>query len=142
MEGHPTRVVGRASGSPFHAVGNGGPVLGFSYDMGQWANKPALRDLTPLYAGDRPTDMYVMAKEGYAVGALEVRINPYVATVRVVFMRLGDDGRLDKKDSYKSDWLGTRSAGTAQTLGGDGSKVIGIQGRRVIILDALGLVME
>ena len=84
-----------------------------------------------------------MAKEGYAVGALDIKSNPYVAAIRVVFMRLGDDGKLDKEDTYKSEWFGARNVGgTPETVGGNGRKVIGIHGCRILILDALGLVME
>jgi hypothetical protein len=143
--------------------GDGSPVLGFSYQLGQWAGKPALRDLTPIYDAERQSDkpspvprttrnlhgrvtvnqgpLEVMARKGYAVGALEVKTNPYVAAVRVVFMRLGDDGHLDTEDAYKSAWIG-QAGGTAQTLGGDGKKVIGVCGRRALVLDAVGLVME
>jgi hypothetical protein len=82
-----------------------------------------------------------MAKKGYAVAGLEVKTNPYVAAVRVVFMRLDDDGDLDTDDTYKSAWIG-QAAGSAQTLGGDGKTVIGVYGRRAIVLDAVGLILE
>ncbi len=184
--GHRTRLVGNVSGlpadsnfdplgfisvhhredgsggSPADSSGDGSPVLGFSYQFGQWAGKPALKDLVPIYdeerQSDRPTAprpartlhgrivvnpgvQEVVARKGYAVGALEVKTNPYVAAVRVVFMRLGDDGRLDTEDTYKSAWIG-QAAGSAQTIGGDGKKVIGVCGRRALVLDAVGLVLE
>ena len=145
------------------SIGDGSSVLGFSYQFGQWAGKPAIQDLAPIYdredqsekpataprptrnrrmrSGMNPGAQQVLARKGYAVGALEVKTNPYVAAVRVVFMRLGDDGRLNTEDAYKSAWIG-QAVGSAQTVGGDGRKVIGVHGRRGLILNAVGLVLE
>jgi len=76
------------------------------------------------------------------VGALEVDAAEYVTAARAVFMRIDAQGRLDPKDSYQSEWMGTPSGNPTETLGGDGSKVIGICGRRVAVLDVVGLVLE
>ena len=143
-QGWPTKLVGNVGGARFRDVGDGSPVLGFVGTMGEWMRKPAFKTLATLYTRDKPSfGRYLMAKEGYAVGALDIKSNPYVAAIRVVFMRLGDDGKLDKEDTYKSEWFGARNVGgTPETVGGDGRKVIGIHGCRILILDALGLVME
>jgi hypothetical protein len=141
--GTATELIGGTGGMPYHAVGSGAPVLGFGYAMGSWAGEQALAALEPLYASDStPGPQHVIARQGYAVGALEIDAPKYVSAVRVVFMRLGADGRLDPNDSYKSDWIGTPSATPTRTVGGDGKKVIGVQARRAAVLDALGLVVE
>ena len=57
-------------------------------------------------------------------------------------MRIDAQGRLDPKDSYQSEWLGTPSGKPTQTLSGNGSKVIGIHGRKAAVLDAVGLILE
>ena len=66
----------------------------------------------------------------------------YVNDVRPVFMRVTSDGQLDPTDSYSDEWIGTPIGKPIETLGGDGTRVIGIFGRRAAILDAVGLVLE
>lgn len=146
-------MVGGSGGGPFETAGSGEPVLGFDYRMGTWAGQQAIGDLRPLFArapqGAKPPfargpqgAQQVMAREGYAVGAMEVDAAEFVNAVRVVFMRVDAQGRLDRNDSYKSDWIGAASGRPTQTLGGDGSKIIGIYGRRTAVLDAVGLLLE
>ncbi len=65
----------------------------------------------------------------------------YVNALRPVFMKLIDDGQLDPADSYSGQWIGSPKGRPIRTLGGDGRKVIGIYGRRALILDAVGLVL-
>jgi len=138
-----TKIIGGTGGMPYQAVGSGGPVLGFRYAMGSWAGEAALAELEPLYAAaSDPAPQQVIARQGYAVGALEIDAPKYVSAVRIVFMRLGADGRLDPKDSYPSEWIGTPSGKPTRTVGGSGKKVIGLQARRAAVLDAVGLVME
>jgi hypothetical protein len=125
-------------------------VVGIRYSLGSWAGQPALRSLEPIFV--RATDpaetreaprgeQVLMAREGYAVGGLNVDAGPYVHAVQVVFMRLNADGRLEAADSYTGPWLGNRTTGPVQTLGGTGAPVIGIRGRRAAVLDAVGLVL-
>ena len=65
----------------------------------------------------------------------------YVNAVRVTFMKLGADGKLDPKDSYTSDWLGAdKVEGKEVRLGGDGRTVIGLNCRQGAILNAVALV--
>jgi pimeloyl-ACP methyl ester carboxylesterase len=152
-QGRKTDLLGGPGGGPFETAGGGQPVLGFDYRLGSWAGQQALADFRPIYArGPQRAQppfargplaaQQVMARDGYAVGALEVDAAEFVNAVRVVFMRIDAQGRLDPKDSYKSDWIGAASGRPTQTLGGDGSKVIGIYGRRTAVLDAVGLLLE
>jgi len=141
--GTATELIGGTGGMLYHSVGSGAPVLGFGHAMGSWAGEQALAALEPVFVSESgPATQHVIACEGYAVGALEIDAPKYISAVRVLFMRLGADGRLDPNDSYKSDWIGTPSGKPTRTVGGDGRKVIGIQARRAAVLDAVGLVVE
>jgi hypothetical protein len=72
---------------------------------------------------------YEFAREGYAVGALNVRASDRVTAVQIVFMRLGTDGKLDPADSYTSSWMGAPSNDPVETTSGEGAKVIGVCAR-------------
>jgi hypothetical protein len=50
-----------------------------------------------------------------------------------------DGTRLNPKDSYESEWIGSQ-LGPEIRLGGDGRQVVGILGRAGQVIDALGLV--
>jgi hypothetical protein len=58
---------------------------------------------------------------------------------KVIFMRVGKTS-LDTNTSYESDWIGGRSGGEEEKLGGDGTPVIGIFGRSGNDLNSLGLI--
>jgi hypothetical protein len=139
-----TALVGGSGGGPFRmASETGTAVVGFRWRMGSWAGQAALGNFEPLFDRGAPpgNDQVVLAREGYAVGALEIEAPQFVQAVRIVFMRLQDDGRLDTSDSYTSDWIGARGQAAVARLEGEGVRVIGICGRRAAVLDALGLVL-
>ncbi len=83
----------------------------------------------------------VVAREGYALGAIQVDADSEVRAVRLAFMRIDGD-RLDPKDSYTSEWIGTRTDGKPKTLNGKGARVLGFFGRRTVSIQALGLLIE
>ena len=120
------------------------PMLGVRVYMGSWSRQPALVLFDPLF--DRKTvsgpGQSIIARDGYAVGALRIHAGTRVDAVQVVFMRQQQDGRLDPGDAYGSPWVGTPSHGEAITVGGQGIPVIGVHGRRAAIIDALGLVLS
>jgi hypothetical protein len=142
-EGVRTELVGGSGGGPFCSVSPAGePVLGISHSMGSWAGVEAVARLEPLF--DRSSEGFLqieLAREGYALGALDVDAAQYVNAVRPVFMRVGADGRLDPADCYPGEWIGTSTGHRTKTLGGTGAKVIGIHGRRAAVVDAVGLVL-
>ena len=70
----------------------------------------------------------VVARPGYAVGAINTRSGLMLDSFQVVFMRF-KGGRLETKDSYTSDWLGDPRGGGAGTASGDGKLVVGVHGR-------------
>ncbi len=82
---------------------------------------------------------HVFAREGYALGAIQVDADKFVHAVRLAFMRIDGD-RLDAKDSYVSEWIGSPSGAQPETLNGNGAPVMGFHGRAMAIVDAVGLV--
>jgi hypothetical protein len=145
--GEDTEFAGdKAGGGNFRYAEPGKPVLGVEYGTGEWDGEPCLGALIPVYDEKQPATpaaQRVMARPGYAVGAVTVRTRRYVNAVQVTFMKLGADGKLDPKDSYTTDWLGaTRVEGREVRLGGDGRMVIGLHNKKGAILNALALVME
>lgn len=138
-----TEVVGGTGGVPFRMGGRPGEaVVGFRFHVSSWAGKQGLALLSPIYA-NQPTigPGVVVAKQGYAVGAIQVDADECVRAVRIAFMRIEGD-RLDTKDSYVSEWLGTPTGADSTTINGGGAKVLGVHGRRMAILDAVGLVLD
>jgi len=76
---------------------------------------------------------------GYAVGALAVDGEDLVNALQIKFMRINADGTLDPSDSYTSPVIGNWTGKAPVVLGGTGAPVIGIHGRRGVVLDAVGL---
>ena len=138
-------LAGGTGGQPFRAASpDGQPVIGFRHTLGSWAGQQAIGKLEPLFTRQSSpgTGEALLARDGYAVGAIEVDAGQFVHAVRVVFMRITPEGRLDPDDTYTSDWLGHPAGNTPKTLGGTGEKVIGVRGRGAAVLDAVGLVFE
>ncbi len=113
------------------------------YAMGRWAGKDGLRTFDPLFERDRPWPGHeeLLAKDGYAVGAIQVDADESVDAVRVAFMRIAGN-RLDQKDSYVSDWIGTPTGRPPKTLNSKGAFVVGVHFRSTAILEAVGLIFE
>ncbi len=145
-----TELCGGMGGGPFEDLGAGPSLL-----IGV---RVSLTDITksiqPVFLtnnaraegkmwGDPvPPLKEITAKTGYAVGGLTTTTpdgSGRVRGFRLTFMRIAGTS-LDPRDSYQSDWVGMRGAGTEMKLAGDGSYVIGIHGRCATDLDALGLV--
>jgi hypothetical protein len=145
VPGNPTELVGGSGGTVFHSTSpDSRPVLGVRVFMGSWSRQPALQLFEPLF--DRRTapgpGQSIIARDGYAVGALRIHASARVDAVQVVFMRQQQDGRLDPGDAYDSPWVGTPGHGEAITVSGQGIPVIGVHGRRAAVIDALGLVLS
>ena len=77
-------------------------------------------------SGFMPSDaVTVVARQGYAIGALDVMANDRICGMRLIFMRIKDERRLDPHDSYESFWQGTRLGGAERRIGGDGAPIVG-----------------
>lgn len=126
------------------------PLIGVDVRIGSFPIKGGKEDclslLVPIYDRAYP-DMgltRILAKPGYAVGAVLAKSNNFVNAVQVTFMKLkADNSGLDPKDSYTSAWVGPQQAGVKEIkLGGDGRKVIGVHCNQAAVLDGFALVMD
>jgi hypothetical protein len=119
---------------------SGGFLIGFEIEVESIFDNNVIRGVKPVYLvgtkevagsahGSLSKDaVKVKAKAGYAVGAIEVRSESTFDGMVVIFMKVVD-GKLDPKDSYKSEPIGANSGKPAVTIGGDGTPSIGIIGR-------------
>jgi hypothetical protein len=139
-------VVGTSGTVPFkRLVAPDGFLYGVEYDTIEWFGEKCLRGLTPVVSVDqRPLSgkKRVVARDGYAVGAVNVYSQKYVNAMQFVFMRKVGNDRLDPDDSYTSEWFGEPGPGQVTTLGGDGGRPIGFQVYEGLVVEALALLTE
>jgi V8-like Glu-specific endopeptidase len=133
-------VGGFAPGAMFLSEASSSPVTGIAYRMGSWQGEAGFARLEPIRAGSPVTSgESVVAREGYAVGGINVDSGQIIHAFQLVFMRIGPDGRLNKDDTYTSDWVGN-PVGEKQNILSNGVSVVGIVGRRVMVVHTIGLV--
>jgi hypothetical protein len=118
----------------------GGLLIGFELEVENIFDRELIRGAKAIYrVGDKETAgeprgplskdaVKIKAKAGYAVGAIEVRCDATFDGMAVTFMKV-TDGKLDPKDSYKSDFVGSNQGKPLIKIGGDGTPVIGIVGK-------------
>jgi hypothetical protein len=143
--GHDTPFAGDTTGGAlFRFVDPKQTLLGVEYRLGAWDNEPCIGQLVPVFTRDQATtyEPRIIAREGYAVGGMNVQTGRFVDAVQLVFMKLTGDDRLDPGDRFTSDWIGYPKDGQGTPLGGDGRRVIGLHCRQGAILNALALVMD
>ncbi len=91
---------------------------------------------------DIPTPLEVVARPGYAVGAINTRTGLLLDAFQFVFMRF-QDGKLDPSDSYASSWLGDPRGGGSGAASGAGKLIVGLHGRtNGREINSLGLVVQ
>lgn len=137
-----SETAGGSGGSVFRHVGNADQVVvGIRYRLAKWLGKDRLGKIEPLFANSSPQRGWevVEARAGYAIGAIQVDGDKFVNAVRLAFMRI-EDGRLNTRDKYVSDWIGTPEGSHQKTINCDGAQVVGIFGRGTAVVDAIGLV--
>ena len=147
-----TRIAGRDRNPVRDVPGKGMPLIGFRGNTGGWFQFTVLGSLRPLFLspsgaiqggskhGHAEEGREIIAREGYAVGAILVRSGEVIDGLQVVFMRMKPDGlSLDPQDFYVSDWLG-KEGGGAQELSGKGKLIIGITATSNDAVESLGLV--
>lgn len=141
-DGISTETIGGSTGRTFAEVlAAGQTVVGLRYLTSQRDGKSAVAILTPLAARSGAKFNVTLAKEGYAVGGLQVVAADFVQALRVVYVRQTAQG-LDKSDYYYGDWIGDPGDATPQTIGDGLTAVIGIHGHRSAIIHSLGLVLQ
>jgi len=87
--------------------------------------------------GDGPP-VDVVARDGYAVGALVSGGAASPGSLQVVFMRVTPQGRLDPNDAYRSQWYGPGGGDLQVTT--EARLSVGLAGRMSSSLQAVGLV--
>jgi hypothetical protein len=142
--GEDTELIGGATGKPQRIVNANAIVYGFDCAFGSWNGIRSISQFVPLFSPNQRRRLPAgeIAREGYAVGAVNVNASDYVVGAQLVFMRIKDDGQLDVNDSYMGEWMGEPAKDKPRTLTGDGSPVIGIHARRGAVIDALALVIK
>lgn len=139
-----TELIGGTGGSAFEVVPpNHVPIVGFRFRLGNWGGKSAVAQLDPVNQREAPvrSGSLVIAREGFVVGGIQVDAEDLVQAVRVIFVKRADDGTLDKTNYYFSDWIGQTTGRPVKTVGKGNVPVIGVYGRRGLVIDAIGLVL-
>jgi hypothetical protein len=139
-----TETVGGKGGIAFRTVDSQGrPVIGVQFILRSWAGNKHVGQLTPLYERSRETQPNtIFAKEGYALGAIHVWAGEFVDGIKLEFMKLNDDTRLQLSDAYEADTIGSATTSTAKVIRSDGRLIVGFHGRRGAVMDAIGLVVR
>jgi hypothetical protein len=135
------RILGAAINHEFKDMApEGGLLIGFEIGLGIRFNREMIRTARPIYLvgekeilgdqhGTQPQNpVKLKAKSGYAVGAIAVKHGLGFDGMSITFMKIVD-GKLDPKDSYESEYVGTNEKKPTTKLGGTGTPVIGIIGR-------------
>jgi hypothetical protein len=144
VAGRDTEIAGGKGGAPFRLGSKAKePVIGLAWSSGSWAGQKLIGRLEPMFTRDVPPGLQssVVAREGYAVGGISVEGDDFVRAIQVVFVKTTADGKLDPSDSYVSEWIGHPAGKSITAIDSRGAKVIGIQGRKAAILDAVGLIL-
>ncbi|QJX00238.1 hypothetical protein FTUN_7862 [Frigoriglobus tundricola] len=126
------------------------PLVGFYYSLATFEPEKdkkvgCVSQLSPCYHERQPSYglKREMAKEGYAVGAVNLKTNPTVTAFQLVYMKIKPDGTLDTKDSYTGEWIGEPGPNDKEgVVTGNGRKVIGANVWHWGRVFALALVLE
>ena len=140
----PVRPDGRGpriAGGPFDAefrdhAPPDGLLVGFHVGLGKFVTNDVVKAIRPIYrVGEKDSNglpfgtsaavSKILAKPGYAVGAVTIKNGLGIDGLSVTFMKIVD-GKLDPTDKYESEWVGGKGGGPETTLGGDGVAVVGV----------------
>jgi S1-C subfamily serine protease len=163
-----TQVAGLAPNGETQIVGGGeqvfrdyapegGMLIGFEFAVGKPTSFETVTGVKPIYRtkdgekegkaqGIMAGAVTVKAKEGYAVGAVIVQRNPFANGLAVVFMKVIEGGKLDPKDNYESEWIGSNVTKRRDVqIGGSGESFIGVVGKanaQQNFVTGLGLIFD
>jgi hypothetical protein len=148
-----THVAGTTFGTPFEDYAPEGAVLvGAQVSKGDFAGHVIVKSVQPLYllkgkyvpgrrhGGSGGATARAIAKEGYAVGAVHAKAGLLLNGFELVFMRI-QGNRLDRSDSYTSEWLGGDTGGGDYQFTGNGKPVVGIFGSYQNDVQGMGLIV-
>jgi hypothetical protein len=142
-------LLGSKPGTDFSdQAPEGGVLVGLVLSQGKnWGG--ALQAVQPVYQledryelGKRHgspggNEVQVLAKPGYAVGGLRIRSGLVLNALQLVFMRL-EGNKLNPRDNYESDWIGSEGGGPAEFLG-EGRALAGVFGNFKQDLHGMGV---
>jgi S1-C subfamily serine protease len=124
----------------FEESPNEGLLVGMEVGIGRFFDSPVVHAVRPIFrtgAVDTVGQWHgptvgkemqrIVAKPGYAVGAITVKNGLTIDGVLITFMRVTPTG-LDPGDSYDSPWIGGMGGGPPVKLG-DGLAVVGLIGK-------------
>ncbi|MEN6496828.1 MAG: hypothetical protein ABFD16_21265, partial [Thermoguttaceae bacterium] len=135
-------IGGTRDGASFESPFAATPLTGLAYERGSWSGEPGFARIEPIDPRSQSWGLeIVVAKPGYAIGGIKVDSGQVFHAMQVVFMRLRPDGRLDPQDTYTSDWIG-EPKGDVQTVVSEGTPVVGVHGRRMLLVHAIGLIFS
>jgi S1-C subfamily serine protease len=135
-------VGGTRDGASFESPFAATPLTGLAYERGSWSGEPGFARIEPVDPRSQSWGLeIVVAKPGYAIGGIKVDSGQVFHAMQVVFMRIRPDGRLDPQDTYTSDWIGEPKGGV-QTVVSEGTPVVGVHGRRMLLVHAIGLIFS
>jgi len=136
-----TRVLGGGFGrDPYTDVAPEGALLvGLEVGLGKFVNLDLVHSIRAVFRAGKKESLgtqhgtnlakvtRLIAKPGYAVGAMAVRAGANADGLALTFMRIKGD-KLDPSDSYESEWIGDPRPGGRTVLTGNGRHVVGIVG--------------
>jgi hypothetical protein len=126
------------------------PLIGLETTTHNVGQRTAITSIRPIYAGSPPIigqKVYgeptgrvakLMAKPGYALGAIRLSKENSISGMVLVFMRIQGTS-LDVNDAYESAWIGAQH-GSEHKVGGDGALMTGIDGTYDAEMEWLGLI--
>ena len=127
-------------------------LVGFKVRTGDFAGHNVVTGLQAIFHSpkgtiygnvrgpEEPGD-WVVAEDGYAVGAIRAKSGDRLDGFEMVFMKINPSGTgLDPNDSYTSRWIGGHGGGGPSTIGDDGRPVVGVFGGNGLEIDSLGLI--
>jgi hypothetical protein len=121
-------------------VPDGGWLVGFEVGTAPAFGRNMTRAIRPIYRvkqntlyGDQQGTQLdevvtLKAKDGYAVGAVSVMHGLGFDGIQVTFMKIAGD-KLDPKESYQSEYVGSDEKKALVKVGGDGTPIVGVVGR-------------
>lgn len=145
----PPLQASHPNGAPFSDTApDGGLLMGFRLWKGKnWGG--ALQAIQPIYqVGDQVShgkrygqpggeEHELLAKAGYAVGAVHARAGLVLNALQLVYYRI-DGRRLDPRDNYSSEWIGCDGGGPSE-LDPQGDPIIRLFGTHQQDLVSLGI---
>jgi hypothetical protein len=134
---------------------SGGVLIGLEARFAKFGDHHIVRAVRPVYRvggkeevgeqiGDDLTGAVTLkAKDGYAVGAITGKAKAWCHGFSLTYMKVKDDGTLDPKDNYESEWVGWNGSMAMTRTSGDGTPVVGLVGKIVgTETTALGLLFK